>query len=294
MSNEKPINGSSKGGGSHTCSRCGQPKNNNDNDSPLNPGNHICGGGTQFGSSDAYAARINSEFSALANKNSGETSGGRTMVIGGEKVESGSGGRSGKNGNKNPPAALSAKTGRGNSTTNNPSDYRDQGLPNAPSAIKPPGAGQRNTLDDLLTFGLPLWDYYWGKLEKLLEWAKGTPLDGSTQKLFTRVSIFSFAASIAAILYQFSKEGVNFKNVSKAIISVTLGVLGILSGGAPVALVAGVVWTILDVTGVADWALAKIEPLAKALYDGFVNTISNIQWSYTEFLNNLRKAAGTY
>jgi hypothetical protein len=60
MSNEKPINGSSKGGGSHTCSRCGQPKNNNDNDSPLNPGNHICGGGTQFGSSDAYAARINS------------------------------------------------------------------------------------------------------------------------------------------------------------------------------------------------------------------------------------------
>jgi hypothetical protein len=95
MSNEKPIHGSSKGGGSHTCSRCGQPKNNNDNDSPLNPGNHICGGGTQFGSSDAYAARINSEFSALANKNSGETSGGRTMVIGGEKVESGSGGRSG-------------------------------------------------------------------------------------------------------------------------------------------------------------------------------------------------------
>jgi|GEM_PF-1998002 len=125
MSNEKPINGSSKGGGSHTCSRCGQPKNNNDNDSPLNPGNHICGGGTQFGSSDAYAARINSEFSALANKNSGETSGGRTMVIGGEKVESGSGGRSGKNGNKNSPAALSAKTGRGNDIAANPSNMRE-------------------------------------------------------------------------------------------------------------------------------------------------------------------------
>jgi len=131
MSNEKPINGSSKGGGSHTCSRCGQPKNNNDNDSPLNPGNHICGGGTQFGSSDAYAARINSEFSALANKNSGETSGGRTMVIGGEKVESGSGGRSGKNGNKNPPAALSAKTGRGNDIAANPSNFRQTHLHHA-------------------------------------------------------------------------------------------------------------------------------------------------------------------
>ena len=98
-------------------------KNNNDNDSPLNPGSHICGGGTQFGSSDAYAAGVNAHFSALANKNSGETSGGRTMVIGGEKVESGSGGRSGGTRGSIEGNGSGARTGGdGNPRMNNPSD----------------------------------------------------------------------------------------------------------------------------------------------------------------------------
>jgi hypothetical protein len=221
------------------------------------------------------------------------------MVIGGEKVESGSGGRSGKNGNKNPPAALSAKTGRGNSTTNNPSDYRDQGLPNAPSAIKPPGAGQRNTLDDLLTFGLPLWDIFWGKLERLLEWAKDTPLAGRTARFFSGLSFLGIITTLLLTTIDwFNPEKEKVNTIVKGIIGITIGVVGMATGATEVAFVAGVVWGILDMMGVTDTAIDNVEifidnmgSFLRNVYDGLKSAWNNIQWSYTEFLNNLRKAA---